>query len=85
LLRDCTTGIEAHNTVADMTLTRAAILEVEMLLGFTTTSDSLIAGVRALHEEPPAEIASTTGGSALAPRHAHGSFERFAERLGAKM
>jgi len=43
LLRDCTSAIEAATTFDDFTLTEAAILEVEMLLGCTLTSDELIA------------------------------------------
>jgi len=43
LLRDCTSAIEAGSTYDAMALTEAAILEVEMLLGFTLTSDELLA------------------------------------------
>lgn len=43
LLRDCTSAIEAGSTYGAMALTEASILEVEMLLGFTLTSDELIA------------------------------------------
>ncbi len=43
LLRDCTTAIEASHTYENLTLTEAAILEVEQLLGFTTTAAELIA------------------------------------------
>ncbi len=43
LLRDCTSAIEAGSTYDAMALTEAAILEVEMLLGFTLTSEELIA------------------------------------------
>ena len=43
LLRDCTTAIEAATTFDALALTEAAVMEVEMLLGFTLTSDELIA------------------------------------------
>lgn len=43
LLRDCTSAIEAATTFEAMSLTEAAIMEVEMLWGFTLTSDELIA------------------------------------------
>lgn len=90
LLRDCTTGIEAHDTIETMALTRAAILEVEMLLGFTAMSESLIAGaqdyVQETHASETAPGAnSTTGGSALAAAPTgQNIFDRFATRLGAK-
>ena len=41
LLRDCTTGIEAYDTLPSFALTRAAILDVEMNLGFSTTAEAL--------------------------------------------
>lgn len=47
LLRDCTTAIEAQSTYPQMALTEAAILEVEMLLGFTTTAAELLQACRA--------------------------------------
>ncbi|MEI6502150.1 MAG: isochorismatase family protein [Armatimonadota bacterium] len=89
LLRDCTTGIEAYDTVGDMALTRAAILEVEMLMGFTSTSESLIEGARDYVKTKAAEtgqsVTSTAGRSQLAPAPAaQNSFDRFATRLGAK-
>lgn len=43
LLRDCTTAIEASHTYPDFLLTEAAILEVEMLLGFSALGTDLIA------------------------------------------
>jgi nicotinamidase-related amidase len=43
LLRDCTTAIEAHSTLDAFGLTEAAIMETEMLLGHTATSDDLLA------------------------------------------
>jgi nicotinamidase-related amidase len=46
LLRDCTTGIEAHDTVANNGLARAAVREAEMLLGFTAHSRDLLAAVQ---------------------------------------
>lgn len=43
LLRDGTTAIEAHSTLDEMALTRAAIFEAEMRIGHTTLSADLIA------------------------------------------
>ena len=43
LLRDCTTAIEGHETIRDEILTKAAVLEHEMIVGHTTTSEALIA------------------------------------------
>jgi len=43
LLRDCTTAIEAHSALDDFGLTNAAMLETEMLLGHTATSEELLA------------------------------------------
>jgi len=43
LVRDCTTGIESADTLGSMMLTKAAVWEVEMILGFTLTSEELIA------------------------------------------
>ena len=42
LLRDCTTAIEADYTLPTFSLTEAAVLDVEMCLGFSTTSAALI-------------------------------------------
>jgi len=42
LVRDCTTGIEMSETAAAQTLTNAAILEIEMVVGVTTTSEALL-------------------------------------------
>lgn len=42
LLRDCTAAIECQDTIAEERLLEAAILETEMLLGHTTTSEELI-------------------------------------------
>ena len=42
LLRDCTTAIEGHETVEGGWLTKAAILDHEMIIGHTTTSAALI-------------------------------------------
>ncbi len=47
LVRDCTTAIEASHTAAEGLLTEAAILEVEMTLGFSVTSEDLIAACTA--------------------------------------
>jgi hypothetical protein len=43
LLRDCTTAIEGHETIHDEWLTKAAILEHEMILGHTAIAADLIA------------------------------------------
>jgi len=43
LLRDCTLGIEMAETFADQTETRAAILSIETLTGFSTTGEALLA------------------------------------------
>lgn len=56
LLRDCTTGIEAHDTVAEEGLKRAAILEAEMLLDFSAHSHDVLAAIRKMlsrDEETP--------------------------------
>jgi nicotinamidase-related amidase len=45
LLRDCTTAIEAHDTLNGEWLTKAAILTVEMIFGQTSTSAALIAAL----------------------------------------
>jgi len=42
LLRDCTTAIEAHETLDDELLTKAAILEIEMTVGYSTTSQAVM-------------------------------------------
>jgi len=42
LLRDCTTAIEGHETAEGGWLTKAAILNHEMIIGHTTTSSALI-------------------------------------------
>ncbi len=43
LLRDCTTAIEGHETADEGWLTKAAVLNHEMIIGHTTTSAALIA------------------------------------------
>jgi len=43
LVRDCTTAIEAAETVDSLLLTEAAIYGVEMLSGFSVTTEALIA------------------------------------------
>ena len=42
LLRDCTTGIETHETQRDMTCTRGAIATCEMTGTYSMTGDELI-------------------------------------------
>lgn len=46
LLRDCTTAIETAHTREGMWLTEAAILNVELKIGVSTTSDELIRACR---------------------------------------
>ncbi|MCZ6678527.1 MAG: isochorismatase family protein [Candidatus Poribacteria bacterium] len=48
LLRDCTHAIEAHHTFADKGLTKASVLAIEMLVGASSTSETVIAACRAL-------------------------------------
>jgi nicotinamidase-related amidase len=67
LLRDCTTGIEAHDTAPTEALKRAAILEAEMLLGFSASSTDLreaIARYVTERDQPPAPAG--TGGAPMA-------------------
>lgn len=45
LLRDCTTGIESAETLADMTHTKASVSSVEMVSGATATSADLLAAL----------------------------------------
>jgi nicotinamidase-related amidase len=47
LLRDCTTAIEAAHTLGDEGLTQWAVLEIEMIVGTTTTSEEVIRACRA--------------------------------------
>ncbi|MCE5239147.1 cysteine hydrolase [bacterium] len=66
LLRDCTTGIEAHDTVGAQALTRAAVLEAEMLLDFTADSQDLRAAIRrCLGPEAP-DSQGGSGGTSVA-------------------
>lgn len=81
LLRDCTTGIEAYDTVESLALTRAAILEVEMLLGFTSTSEALLEGIRDYLRAEAAEACGDRECPATAP--GPGLLERCGARLGA--
>ncbi|MEN6404465.1 MAG: hypothetical protein ABFD94_21155 [Armatimonadia bacterium] len=82
LLRDCTTGIEARDTVQSQALRQAAVLEVEMMLGFTTTSSDVIQAVREYVQAPPAAAEGGSGGGRglTMPR----PLERLASRLGAR-
>lgn len=65
LLRDCTTGIEARDTVASMGLKRSAILEVEMLLGFTADSTDLLEAIAKATAAPDEASQGGSGGSAV--------------------
>ena len=42
LLRDCTTGLEQHDTISRLSNTRAAIRYVEFYIGYTATSDQFL-------------------------------------------
>jgi nicotinamidase-related amidase len=46
LLRDCTTAIEAHDTVDNLIITELSIRHIEMLHGFTTISKDFIEACR---------------------------------------
>ena len=48
LVRDCTTGIEASETVEGLRLTEAAIWDVEMLHGFSVTSEEIVGALGAV-------------------------------------
>ena len=45
LLRDCTTGMEAPDTQAELLQTREVIRMLEMFGAYTITSDDLVAGL----------------------------------------
>ncbi len=66
LLRDCTTGIEAHDTVGAQALTRAAILEAEMLLDFTADSEDLRAAIQRYLGPDAADSQGGSGGTSVA-------------------
>jgi nicotinamidase-related amidase len=47
LLRDCTTAIETHDTVAELLITRLAIRDFEMMdIAWTATSDDFLQACR---------------------------------------
>lgn len=48
LVRDCTTGIEAAETIDGLRLTEAAIWDVEMMHGFTVTSQEIVGAIEAV-------------------------------------
>jgi nicotinamidase-related amidase len=48
LLRDCTTAIEAAHTLAEEGLTQWAILEIEMTVGTSTTSEEVVRACAAI-------------------------------------
>jgi nicotinamidase-related amidase len=48
LVRDATTGVEFHDTVADLTATQIAIREIETKHGWSTASSAFIAACEAL-------------------------------------
>ena len=43
LVRDCTTAIEVTDTVEDLMLSRAAVIDTELNVGYTVTSSELLA------------------------------------------
>lgn len=47
LLRDATTGIEAHDTVDDLLMTRMTIREIETKWGWSATSGDFVAACEA--------------------------------------
>jgi nicotinamidase-related amidase len=47
LIRDCTTGIEAGETLDGLRLTEAAVWDVEMLRGFSVTSEEIVGALGA--------------------------------------
>jgi nicotinamidase-related amidase len=50
LLRDGTTAIEAHTTLDGFGLTEAAIIETEMIIGYTALSTDMIAACEAAED-----------------------------------
>ena len=50
LLRDCTTGVEDHDTVDELLLTRAAIREIETQYAFSAVSEDFLAACGQLHQ-----------------------------------
>ncbi|MCK5805984.1 MAG: isochorismatase family protein [Lentisphaeria bacterium] len=46
LVRDCTTGMEIADTVETLACTHGTIADIEQFLGYTVTSDELIAGIQ---------------------------------------
>ena len=46
VVRDCTTGMETHETVADLTCTRGQIASLEQFGAYSVTSDELTAALR---------------------------------------
>jgi len=46
LLRDCTTGLEQHDTINNLRNTRASIRYVEFYIGYTATSDQFLCSIR---------------------------------------
>jgi nicotinamidase-related amidase len=42
LVRDCTTGMEVADTVADLTCTRGTVATIEQFLGYTVTAGQLV-------------------------------------------
>lgn len=51
-LRDCTTAVEYHDTVADLTATHIAIREVEYFYGYTALGMDFSACAHAVHGAP---------------------------------
>lgn len=61
LLRDCTTAMESHDTVATEGGTQQAVRELEMEVLSTTTSEAFIAACRAVLGDQSALRATTVG------------------------
>jgi nicotinamidase-related amidase len=49
LVRDATTGVEFHDSVASLTATNIAIREIETKNGWSTTTDAFLTAAAALH------------------------------------
>ena len=46
LVRDCTSAIEVADTAEDLELTAAAVRDVEVVIGYSIDSTSLVEGLR---------------------------------------
>ena len=48
LLRDCTTAIEVADTADDLQLSKAAVMDTELTVGYTVSSSELVAACKAV-------------------------------------